>query len=114
MGEPELKIEVFTDWHEGHSIVVKGFHHVEFENKGRVLRVDPPHHLRYSHLSSVSRLPETPENHTIFDFRLESLEETTKLTITASGFPTEAIYRHVDFYWRVTLGILKTFVEENA
>lgn len=113
MGESEMKIEVFTDWVEGHSFVVKGFHHVPFVNKGQVLHFDPHRHLAYSHLSSVSHLPETPENQTIFDFRLEPSGNATNLIVTASVFPTEAIYRHVDFYWRVTIGILKSFVEEN-
>lgn len=111
MGEKEMNVEVITDWREGHSIVVKGFHHVLFENKGYVLQFVPPKRLRYSHLSSVSRLPETPENQSIFDFLLEPVDEGTKLTVTASVFPTEAIYRHIDFYWRVTIGVLKTFVE---
>jgi hypothetical protein len=29
------------------------------------------------------------------------------------GFPTESTNRHLDFYWRGTLPILKRFVEER-
>jgi hypothetical protein len=31
--------------------------------------------------------------------------------LTLSDFPTHTIYKHLDFYWRTTLEILKQFVE---
>lgn len=34
MGDPEMHVEVITDWEVGSPIVIKGFHHVAFENKG--------------------------------------------------------------------------------
>jgi uncharacterized protein YndB with AHSA1/START domain len=113
MGEPEMQIVVTTDWKVGSAFVVQGFHHELFENKGTVLRFDAPEWLRYSHLSSVSRLPDIPENQTIFDFRLVPMNADTSLTVTLSVFPTESILKHVDFYWRVTIGLLKEFIENR-
>ncbi|HRI68515.1 MAG TPA: SRPBCC domain-containing protein [Polyangium sp.] len=113
MAEPEIRMEVAADWKVGGSVVVKGFHHAAFENKGTVLEFDPPNFLRYSQLSSLSRLPQTPENHTEFEFRLTEESGQTVFELTMRGFPTDSIYRHLDFYWRVTLGILKQFIETS-
>lgn len=113
MGEPEMRIDVITEWTVGGPILITGFHHMQFENKGTVLAFEPLRLLRYSHLDSISRLPDKPENHSILEFRLEPREDSTLLTVMLSGFPTETILKHLDFYWRVTVGILKQFVEER-
>lgn len=111
MAEPEMKLDVHTNWTLGSPFVITGFHHVPIENKGTVLRFDPPNELQYSYLSSISRLPDIPENQTVFAFRLVPINDQTSLTLTISHFPTESIFKHIDFYWRVTIGILKEFVE---
>lgn len=38
-------------------------------------------------------------------------EGETELLLTLSNFPTFEIYKHLDFYWNVTLPIIKTFAE---
>lgn len=111
MGEPEMEIEVITDWHVGTPIVIKGFHHIKFENKGTILRFDPPLALSYNYLSSLSRLPYKPENHTTLAFTLTPVKNHTSLTLTLSNFPTESIFKHVDFYWNATLEIMKKLTE---
>lgn len=114
MAEPEMRIEIVTDWKAGGPIVVSGWHHTNFENKGIVLAFEPYSILRYSHLSSVSRLPDKPGNYTTIEFRLEQAgPESTSLNLTISGFPTESIFRHFDFYWRATMRIIKGFIEST-
>jgi uncharacterized protein YndB with AHSA1/START domain len=46
MTEPEIGLQVSVDWTEGSIISMRGFHHIEFENKGIVLKVDPENELR--------------------------------------------------------------------
>lgn len=113
MAEPEMQLEIDTNWIVGESITIRGFHHAHFENRGLVRQFAPPYHLEYSQLSSISGLADTPENHSIFEFRLDPVGGRTSLTITLRNFPTESIFRHLDFYWRVTVGLLKKFVEEK-
>jgi uncharacterized protein YndB with AHSA1/START domain len=113
MGEPEMDVAVETDWVVGGPIRVTGFHHARFENRGTVLRFEPNQELRYSHLDSVSRLPDVPENYSVIDFRLTPVEGGTSLTVTLSGFPTESILKHLEFYWRGTIGVFKKFVERR-
>ncbi|MBL8933407.1 MAG: SRPBCC domain-containing protein [Archangium sp.] len=62
MGEPSMQLEVNTTWTVGNPIRISGFHHARFENTGTVLEFEPPHALRYSHLSSLSRRSATPEH----------------------------------------------------
>jgi uncharacterized protein YndB with AHSA1/START domain len=111
----ELEIEILTDWKVGNLVVIRGkLHGIKFENKGRVLQFEPEKILQYSHLSSLSRLPDKPENYSVFDFRLTPKEDLTLLTLTVSNFPTESIYKHLAFYWNVTLEIFKRMIEEHG
>ncbi|HEY0770119.1 MAG TPA: SRPBCC domain-containing protein, partial [Sphingobacteriaceae bacterium] len=112
-GEPEMNIEVQTDWVVGNPIIIKGFHHMNFENTGRVLQFVNQQIIQYSHLSSVSKLPDTIENHTLFTFLLTSGGQETLLTLKMENFPTETIFKHLDFYWQGTLSLLKDFVEKR-
>ncbi len=111
MGEPEMEIEITTDWQVGNSILVKGFHHAWFENRGIVLAAEPGRLLRYTQLSSLSHLPEQPESYTVIEFQLFPSDNRTLLTLAISNFPTETIFKHLEFYWGATLEILKELVE---
>ena len=111
MGDPEMEIEVITDWRTGGPIVIKGFHHMAFENKGTVLQFMPNYLLKYDYLSSLSGLPDTPENRTTLEFMLTPVGEQTSLSLIISNFPTDSIFKHVNLYWRSTIEILKKFVE---
>jgi uncharacterized protein YndB with AHSA1/START domain len=114
MGEEEMKIEIITDWKVGSPIIIKGFHHVAFENKGTVVDIDPYRILKYDYISSISRLTDTPENRTSVEFKLTPFKNQTSLTLTLRNFPTEAIFKHVDFYWRTTIEILKKSIEASS
>ena len=110
----ETEINILTDWQVGHPFIIRGsLHRVKFENKGTVLQFEPEKILQYSHLSSLSRLPDKLENYSIIEFSLTPINNQTTLTLTASNFPTETIYKHFRFYWNVTLEILKRMIEEQ-
>lgn len=113
LGDPEMQLEVHTTWEIGTAIRILGFHHVKFENKGVVLAYEPERRLSYSHLSSVSRLPDTPENYTILEFLLRPTERHTEVTLNIENFQTDLIRKHLEFYWRTTLETVKKYVEKN-
>lgn len=113
MGEEEMNIKVETNWLVGTPILISGFHHTKFENKGRVLDFEPAKLLRYTHLSSVSRLPHEEENYAIISFLLASEKEGKLLTLTLERFATETIMKHLDFYWRGAIGKLKKHIETS-
>lgn len=109
----ETPIEIDTKWHPGGPIIISGpWYKTHFENKGTVLCYKPLSTLSYTHLSSLSRLPDAPENHAIYEFILLSKGDVaTELTFSAKQFATSAIYHHLAFYWRVTLHKIKQQVE---
>jgi uncharacterized protein YndB with AHSA1/START domain len=110
----ETEIHILTDWQVGSPIVIRGnLHGINFENKGIVLQFEHEKVLQYNHLSSISRLPDRPENYSAIEFKLTAMENQTALTLTLSNFPTETIYKHLFFYWNVTLEILKKMIEQQ-
>jgi uncharacterized protein YndB with AHSA1/START domain len=111
----EAEIHIITDWKVGTPIVIRGhMNGKDFENNGIVLQFEPEKILQYSHLSSLSRLPDKPENYSLLEFRLAPMENRTILTLTLSNFPTESIDKHLVFYWNVTLEILKRIIEDHG
>ncbi|HEY9008570.1 MAG TPA: SRPBCC domain-containing protein [Ohtaekwangia sp.] len=107
MAEPEINLEIITNWKIGGPIITRGFHHVAFENKGTVLQVVPEKVLQYNYLSSLSQLPDTPEHYSVIDFRLVAEQGKTIITVMINNFPTETIYKHVVLYWEGTIIALK-------
>lgn len=110
------ELDILTDWEVGSPIVIRGnLHGVPFENKGVVLQFEPERRLKYSHLSSASRLPDEPASYSLIEFSLAAIAEgQTALTLSLSNFPTEVIYKHLAYYWNVTLELIKRKLEERA
>lgn len=111
---PDFEIDIITDWTVGSPLIIRGkMNGMDFENNGFVLQVEFEKALCYSHLSSISRLPDRPESYTIVELRLQPIAEQTALALTLRNFPSESIYRHLAFYWNVALETLKRLVEEQ-
>jgi len=107
-------IQIITDWKVGHPIIIRGrLHGIGFENKGTVLHYEYEKRLSYSHLSSLSRLPDLAGNYSIIDFSLAPMTQHTSVNLDLSNFPTEVIRKHLEFYWRSALASLKRFLEDD-
>ncbi|MFK2892971.1 SRPBCC family protein [Dyella flagellata] len=113
LGGDDYSVEVETAWTPGSAIVVRGKHHLSFENTGVVLAFQPCEELSFTHLSSLSRLPDEPSSYTKLSFVIQADGDRTVLKFEASGFPTPAIYRHLHFYWMGTLDAFKQYVESR-
>jgi uncharacterized protein YndB with AHSA1/START domain len=110
----DTEIDIITDWKVGNSITIRvdDWYKTHLENNGTILAFEPNKRLSYSHLSSLSKLPNNIENYSIIDFNLTTKKDQTALTITLSNFPTETIYKHLAFYWNVTMELLKNVIEQ--
>jgi BarA-like signal transduction histidine kinase len=112
----DSEIEIVTTWEVGSPIIINAqevSYKIAVKNTGVVLQFLKNHVLEYSHLSSLSRLPDQPENYTLIRFTLLQEEDQTLLELNLSNFPTESHYKHLDFYWTITLQVLKRFVEDR-
>ncbi len=108
----EADVDIITDWTVGNPIIIRGqLYKKPFQNIGKVITFQRCLQLQYTHLSSLSRLADIPENHTLLTFRLTG-KDTTELDFNMQNFATEIIYRHLAFYWNVSLELLKRFVEK--
>lgn len=108
----DTEINITSDWQVGSSIIFKGnLHWINFENKGTILQLEPEIILEYSFWSTLSEQSDKPENYSVVTFRLNPLENGTTLTFTQGNFATETEYKHSNFYWNVSLEILKKFNE---
>lgn len=110
----DLEIDINTDWEIHSAITIQGQEPTGkkgFTNNGIVLKFKPGHVLQYSHLSSLSDLADVPENYTLIEFKLAPDDNYTIVNLTLENFPTEAIYKHIDYYWTVTLDVLKQQLE---
>lgn len=113
----DSEIQIVTTWDVGTPIVInveEVSHKASFTNGGVVLQFVKERVLEYSHLSSLSQLPDQDENHTIIRFTLQQDENQTLLELNLSNFASESIHKHIDFYWTVTLDVLKRFVEDRV
>lgn len=111
----DSEISAISDWQVGAPIIFKGnLHWTNFENRGIIQQFEPEKVFHYNYLSSLSELPDIPENYTSVCFVLTPMENKTTILLTLSNFPNEIIYKHVNFYWNVTLNILKKLCEEQS
>lgn len=112
MSREALAIE--TPWQVGGPFCMRGvIHGFHFENTGQLLAFEAPKTFAYSHLSSISELPDLPENYSKVHFELTAVAHQTQLTLTLSQFPTESIYKHLALYWNATLEILREMIERS-
>lgn len=115
MLDTDMEMDISTDWTVGSPIRMKGtMHGIAFENNGQIVQYMPEHVLHYSHLSSLSQLPDVTESYSNLLFSLTPMANQTQLTLTITNFPTDAILKHLGFYWRTAIDVLKEVVEKNV
>lgn len=110
----DTPVEILTEWHEGGRLLERGdLHGLPFENRGKIVRFDPPNALEYTHWSSLSIVPDLPENYTSVCFDLHQIENQTLLTLTMGNLLTFEIFKHLEFYWKTALHLFKAVAESH-
>lgn len=115
MLDTDMEIDIITDWKPGSPILMNGIMHgMKFKNTGMILQCEPEKILQYTHRSSLSRLPDVPGSYCMFTFQLTPVADGTTLHLVITNFPTETILRHLDFYWRSALAVMKAAIEKTS
>ncbi len=108
----DIGVEVISDFKVGNPIIFSGkWHGVKRDDHGIILEFDPGKVFSYSYWSKISRLPDLPENYTVTEFRLASMEDQTILDLIHSNLIWETGWEHSNFYWGITLWVIKKLAE---
>jgi uncharacterized protein YndB with AHSA1/START domain len=105
-------VDTETDWKEGSPIVHRGeYQGRPYEDKGKILEIEPPRLLVHSHWSPVSGLPDAPENYERVSWELSERDDGTELTIRESNLASEEARATSEQSWRLVLENLKKLLE---
>ena len=103
---------VVSEWHEGSSIIWKGeWQGKSYKDKGVILQFKPERKLQYSHFSSLSGLPDKPENYHTVTIDLSADGYQTNVTLAQDNNATEDARVHSEKNWGMMLAGLKKFLE---
>jgi uncharacterized protein YndB with AHSA1/START domain len=104
--------EVTTDWQVGSPIRYKGvWQGKAYEDKGKVLQLEPGKLIVSSFWSSLEGEADIPENYKIVRYELLDEGGGTRLTIVQDNNATEEDARHSEQNWKMVLGGIKALLE---
>lgn len=105
---------VESEWKEGSLITWKGnYKGVSFRDKGVIIEMSPGKTLRFTHYSSLSKLPDAPENYHIVAIELTTHEKGTQVKLTQDNNLSEESKFHSEENWSMMLEGLKKLLEEK-
>ena len=103
---------VATDWKQGSPIVWKGEYDGEkYEDKGKILEIEPARRLKMTHFSPLSGKEDAPENYHTLLYELDERGETTHVSLSQDNNPSEEAAKHSREDWEKMLHGLKQVVE---
>ena len=103
---------VVSDWREGSRIVWKGeWKGKAYEDHGRILKIQPPRMLQYTHFSPLSGLPDVPENSHTVTITLADEGTHTRVRLTQDNNANEQAREHSEKNWQTVLAGLKDLLE---
>jgi uncharacterized protein YndB with AHSA1/START domain len=104
--------EVVTDWQVGSPIIYKGIWQGKaYEDKGRVLQIEPEKLLVSTFWSSLSGLADIPENYKTVAYELSVEGAATRLTLTQDNNDSPEEANHSEQNWKMVLDGIKKLVE---
>src|SRR6185503_20825371 len=105
-------VDTRTTWMEGTPITHRGeYQGKPYEDRGEILKFEPPKLLSHTHWSSMSGLPDIKENYQRVTYSLVDKGRSTELTLTEVNLPSEEGKELSDKSWDVALDMLKQMLE---
>lgn len=104
--------DVISDWKVGSPIIYRGeWEGKPFEDKGKILEIEPEKILKSTHWSPLSGVPDTPENYHTVTYTLSEKGDGTEVTITQDNNASEEEEAHSEKNWQTVLKGLKDLLE---
>ena len=101
-----------TDWKKGSPVIWSGeWEGKTYEDKGKVLEVDPGKYVRYSYWSSMSGTDDKPENYQNVSYTLTENNGITTLEVGQDNIKDDAAKQHSEQNWQAIFGKMKELVE---
>jgi uncharacterized protein YndB with AHSA1/START domain len=101
------------DWKVGKPIYFRGeWEGKSYEDKGTILDIKPGYMVKYNYWSSMSGMPDVPENYVDVTYTLSSKNGVTILTIIQEGIKTVEAKKHSEENWKMVMGGLKKLLEK--
>lgn len=103
---------VETDWRPGSPITWRGeYQGNAYEDKGRVLEVEPGRRLKVTHFSPMTGLPDEPANYHTIVYEIDEHGGTTHLSLSQDNNGDDAEAQRATQNWQMMLSALKKTVE---
>ncbi|MDQ0116959.1 uncharacterized protein YndB with AHSA1/START domain [Pseudarthrobacter defluvii] len=103
-----------TDWRVGSPITWQGeWEGKPFQDKGRILEVEPGRKLVYTHFSPLSGQEDKPENYHTLEWTLEDQDGGTKLSLSQDNNPSEEAAAHSKGMWDKLVADVKALAERG-
>ena len=108
-------VETETDWKPGSTLIHRGeWQGKPYEDRGTILKIEPPTLLVHDHWSEVSGLPDEPENYQEVTWSLSEGGATTELTVAERNLPSEDARAASEQAWETALSGLKEMLEREG
>ena len=105
-------VDTETDWHVGSPLVHRGeWQGKPYEDKGTILRFEPPTLLVHSHWSPASGVPDRPEHYQEVTWSLSERDGGTTLTVAETNLPSQEAKAISKESWKAALTNLKDLLE---
>ncbi|MEO7984697.1 MAG: SRPBCC family protein [Bacteroidota bacterium] len=103
-----------SDWKQGSPLIFKGeWEGKAYVDKGTILEIIPQKLFRYDYWSSMSGVPDKPENYVIISYELTEKENGTYLLIRQENIPDKKTKEHSEQNWYIVLYALKDLLEKH-
>lgn len=104
--------QVSTDWRVGSPITYRGeWQGKAYEDKGKIVEIEPGRRLVSTFWSSLGGLPDSPENYNTVRYELSPEGAGTRLSITQDNNASQEAASHSEQNWRMVLDGIKKLVE---
>jgi uncharacterized protein YndB with AHSA1/START domain len=108
-------VDTESDWRRGSQLVHRGeYQGRPYQDKGEIVRIEPPTLLVHTHWSDVSGLPDEPGTYQQVTWSLEEHDGVTELTVSEVNLPSEEAKATSDQSWPMALENLKRVVEDGG
>jgi uncharacterized protein YndB with AHSA1/START domain len=105
-------VETKTDWKVGSPLVHTGtWQDKPYEDKGTILRIEPPRLLVHTHWSPLSGVPDSPENYQEVTWALKEHDGNTEVTVSEVNLASEETKAISETAWTTVLNNLRGLLE---